>query len=94
MEDGTEAAILSLVAELDGPIDDEHPDVAVTDDGSSWSISAFQDGALVLEKLDDSDIAPRHMRNISRAEMVRAMAMLAQGNVADLQQLDWLPGYQ
>ncbi|WP_146608259.1 hypothetical protein [Streptomyces sp. NTH33] len=92
MEDGSEAGIPSLVAELDGPVDDEHPDVSVTDGASSWTVSAFQGGGLVLEKLDDSDVEPRHLPHASRTEMIRVMAMLARGDLAALQQVDWLPG--
>ncbi|MEV4915963.1 hypothetical protein AB0K47_04005 [Streptomyces tirandamycinicus] len=93
MEDGTEAGVPSLVAELDGPIDDEHPDVSVTDDDSSWIVSAFQDGTLVLENLEDNDVQPRHLQHVSRAEMIRVMAIMVRGDLAALQQLDWLPGY-
>jgi hypothetical protein len=92
MEDGSEAGVPALVAELDGPVDDEHPDVSVTDGESSWTVSAFQGGTLVLEKLDDSDIEPRHLPHVSRTEMIRVMAMAARGDLHALQQLDWLPG--
>ncbi|WP_157877426.1 hypothetical protein [Streptomyces odonnellii] len=94
MDDGSEAGIPSLVAELDGPIDDEHPDVSVTDDESSWIVSAFQGGTVVLENLDDSDVEPRHLPHASRMEAVQVMAMLARGDLAALQQLDWRPGYE
>ncbi|WP_133243345.1 hypothetical protein [Streptomyces scopuliridis] len=94
MDDGSEGGIPALVAELEGPLDDEHPDVSVTDDESSWSVSAFQSGSLVLENLDSSDVDPRHLPDVSRAEMVRVMTILAQGNLADLQQLEWRPGYE
>ncbi|WP_369146612.1 hypothetical protein [Streptomyces sp. R44] len=93
MEDGTEAGVPSLLVELDGPIDDEHPDVSVTDDESSWTVSAFQDGSLVLENLDDSNVQPCHLQHVSRAEMIRVMAMLIRGDLPALQQLDWVPGY-
>lgn len=94
MERGTEADVPSLVAELDGPIDDEHPDVSVTDNVSSWIVSAFQDGTLVLENLDDSDVQPRHLQDVSRAEMIQVMVLLARGDLTALQRLDWLPGYR
>ncbi|MER7541242.1 hypothetical protein ABTX77_41885 [Streptomyces sp. NPDC097704] len=93
MEGGTEADIPSLIAELDGPINDEHPDVSVTDDESSWTVSAFQDGTLVLENLDDSNVQPCHLQQVSRAEMIRVMVMLVHGDLPALQQLDWTPGY-
>lgn len=93
MEDGTEDGVASLVAELDGPIDDEHSDVSVTDDDSSWNVSAFQEGTLVLENLDDSGVQPCHLQHVSRAETIRLMVMLVCGDLNTLQQLDWLPGY-
>ncbi|GAB2884988.1 hypothetical protein GCM10027074_61930 [Streptomyces deserti] len=93
MDDGSEAGIPALVAELDGPLDDEHPDVSVTDDESSWSISAFQGGSLVFENLDDSEVEPRHLPQVSRAEMIRVMTLLARGDLTALEQLDWQPGY-
>lgn len=94
MEDGTEAGISSLIGELDGPIDDEHPDVSVTDDETAWIVSAFQEGILVLENLDDSDVQPCHLQHVPRADMVRVMGMLVRGDLAALQQLGWLPGYK
>ncbi|MFB7557104.1 hypothetical protein [Streptomyces brevispora] len=93
MEGGTEADLAALVAELDGPADEEHPDVAVTDDDSSWNVSAFQDGTLVLENLDDSDVQPCHIRDVSRTEMLRVMGMLVRGDLTSIHQLDWHPGY-
>ncbi len=93
MADGSEESIPELVAELDGPLDDEHPDVAVTDDDSSWSISAFQGGSLVFENLDDGDVEPRHLPQVSRTEMIRVLTLLARGDLRALQQLDWQPGY-
>lgn len=36
---------------------------------------------------------PRHLPHASRTEMIRAMAMLTRGDLAALQQLDWLPGH-
>ncbi|WP_260825689.1 hypothetical protein [Streptomyces sp. 15-116A] len=93
MEVGTEADLAALIVELDEPIDEEHPDVAVTDDDSGWNVSAFQDGTLILEKLDDSDVTPRHIRNVPRAEMLRVMRMLIRGDLLAIEQLDWHPGY-
>ncbi|MEU3189026.1 hypothetical protein ABZ707_33280 [Streptomyces sp. NPDC006923] len=91
MEDGTETGIPSLVAELDSPTDDEHPDVSVTDDDSSWIVSAFQDGTLALENLNDSNVQPRHIQHVSRAEMIRVMAILIRGDLTSLQQLAGAP---
>lgn len=94
MDDGSQDGIPALVAELDGPIDDEHPDVSVADDESAWSISAFQGGSMVFENLDDSEVEPRHLPEVSRAEMIRVMRLLARGDLGSVEQLDWHPGYE
>ncbi|MGW5782262.1 hypothetical protein [Streptomyces sp. NPDC003863] len=94
MDEGSVGDIPALIAELDGPLDDEHPDVAVTDDESSWHVSAFQGGNMVFENLDDSDIEPRHLQSVSREDMIRTMTLLAHGDMAALEQLEWSPGYQ
>ncbi|MCE7078728.1 hypothetical protein [Streptomyces sp. ST2-7A] len=93
MEEGFEVGIPSLLAELDGSTDDENPDVSVTDDESSWTVSAFQDGSLVLENLDDGSIEPCHLRVPSRSDMIRVMALVVRGDMVALHRLDWLPGY-
>ena len=93
MEEGWESMIPHLVEELDAPLDEEHPDVAVCDDETSWSLSAFQGGALVFENLEEDEIGPRHLPSVSRIEMVRLMTLLAQGRLGEVQSLDWRPGY-
>jgi hypothetical protein len=42
-----------LVRELDGPEDDEHPDVSV-DHESGWSLSAFPSGLVILGNAEES----------------------------------------
>ncbi|MET8700032.1 hypothetical protein ABZW10_14345 [Kitasatospora sp. NPDC004723] len=94
MEEGDELMIPRLLEELDGPRDDEHPDVSVCDDESAWSISAFQGGSLIFENLDSSEFAPRHIVNVPRSEMTRAMVLLARGRLDELELMNWEPGYQ
>jgi len=91
--EGDESMIPALVAELEGPLDDEHPDVAVTDDDSDWSLSAFQSSLLVFENVEDDDVGPRHIQNVTRAEAIRVMTLLARGNLAEVESLEWQPGY-
>lgn len=93
MEEGDLSAIAELIAELDGPIDNEHPDVAVSDDGSGWMLSAFQSGRLVWEN-PDSDDEPRHMVEVSRPDISRIMALVATGDLDGVESLEWLPGYR
>jgi hypothetical protein len=93
MEEGDPSAIPALVAELDGPADHEHPDVAVSDDASGWTLSAFQSGRIVWEN-PDSDDEPRHMAEVSRSDISRTMSLVATGDLGDVDSLEWLPGYQ
>jgi hypothetical protein len=93
MEDGDLSAIAGLLAELDGPLDQEHPDVAVSDDESGWLLSAFQSGRLVWENPETDDV-PRHMVGVPRSEMSRVMSLVATGDLGDVESLEWLPGYQ
>ncbi|MGW0933208.1 hypothetical protein [Streptomyces sp. NPDC002644] len=93
MDTGTEAGLPALLAELDGPRDDEHPDVSVTDDDSGWTVAAFQGGTLVLENLEHPDPRPRHLPGITRAEALRTLTLLVRGDLPALHRLDWRPGY-
>ncbi|MEW2444774.1 hypothetical protein [Micromonospora marina] len=93
MEEGDLSAIPALVAELYGPVDHEHPDIAVSDDESGWMLSAFQSGRLVWEN-PDSDDEPRYMVDVSRSEISRIMSLVATGDLDDVDSLEWLPGYQ
>jgi hypothetical protein len=94
MEEGRESSLPHLIAELDWPRDDEHPDVCVSDDRTAWAISAFQSGRLVFENLDDSSVAPGHMSGVTREEVLRLLTVLAHGGIEELQGLAWQPGYQ
>jgi hypothetical protein len=93
MDEGTEKGIPALLAELDRPVDDEHPDVSVTDDGTAWSVAAFPSGGLVFENLDE-DGEPRHMTDVPREGAIRVLTLLARGDLAALETLPWSPGYR
>ena len=41
-----------IFAELDEPLDDEHPNVSIEHE-SGWGLSAFQSGLLVWENVED-----------------------------------------
>lgn len=57
-------AIDRIIAELDDPPDDEHPDVSIEHE-SGWGLSAFQSGLLVWESVE-GDSEPRHMSAVPR----------------------------
>lgn len=80
-----------MLAELDGPEDDEHPDVALTHE-SEWCLSAFPGGLLVWENVEEDD-EPRHMRNVARADVRRLWLALAAGDLETIEAEPWLPGY-
>ena len=82
----------AVIAELDGPMDDEHPDVSLTHQ-SEWCLSAFSDGLLVWENVEDSG-PPRHMTAVPRSEVRRLWAVLAQGNLDEIERQAWAPGYR
>ena len=80
------------LAELDAD-DDEHPDCWVTDDESSWTLSAFGSGLVIWERITDDERRPRHMRGISRQQVMGLWEALAAGRIADVEAQPWRPGY-
>jgi hypothetical protein len=54
------------VAEVDEARDDEHPDVAITDDNTGWTLSACPTGPAARDNLKDSAVAPRHLPDAAR----------------------------
>ncbi len=86
------AGIDAILAELDEPRDDEHPDVSVTHDDSGWAVSAFQTGLVVWENPEQDD-DPRHLRDVSRQEVRRIMVLVSEGRIDEVDRLDWSPGY-
>jgi len=78
-----------ILAELDIN-DDEHPDVSLTHE-SEWSLAAYSSGLLVYENIEAGD--PRHMKNVSRDQVLRLWCMLSEGQLAEIEAERWLPGY-
>ena len=78
------------LAELDGPVDDEHPDVSLTHE-SGWSLGAFPSGGLAWEHLDENE--PRHMQAVSRSEVRRLWLALVSGDLRTVDAEDRKPGY-
>jgi hypothetical protein len=81
----------AVLAELDGPPDEEHPDVALTHE-SEWTLSVFEGGLVVWENVAEDD-EPRHRRGLTRAEILRLWQALAAGNIDQVEAEDWQPGY-
>jgi hypothetical protein len=89
--DASVALIDSVLAELDGPDDPEHPDVALSHE-SGWTLSAFTTGLLVWENVEDGD-DPRHLPSVDRSEVRTLWAALAEGDLAKVEAQPWQSGY-
>lgn len=81
----------ALVDELDGEPDGEHPDVSVGHE-SGWTLSAYSDGLVVWENVEADD-EPRHRLGVPRSELRRLARLVASGELASLDRLDWSQGY-
>lgn len=84
-------AIDRVLAELDDPRDDEHPDVSIEHE-SGWGLSAFQSGLLVWENVE-GDVEPRHMPSVPRDRVRELFRRVAAGDLEAVESEPWLPGY-
>jgi hypothetical protein len=81
----------ALLKELDDRQEDtEHGSVALTHE-SEWCLSVSRGGYVIFEHLKDG--GERHMTSISPEEVLRMWRLLAAGNIAELERLPWIPGY-
>lgn len=81
----------SVLAELDGSTDSEHPDVALSHE-SERTLCVFENGRVVWENVAEDD-EPRHRHGVSRAEVRRLWHELAAGNIERVDAEEWHPGY-
>jgi hypothetical protein len=86
-----DTSIDRVLAQLDDPPDDEHPDVSIHDE-SGWGLSAFQSGALVWENVEE-DGEPRHMTAVPRDHVRHLFRCVAAGDLTAVEAEPWLPGY-
>lgn len=91
LRDPSPADIAKVLAELDAPGDDEHPDVALGHE-SGWTLSAFPSGLVIFENVEGDD-APRHLAGVSRETLHELWSALMAEDFAALQQQPWRPGY-
>ncbi len=84
-------SIADLLAELDRA-DGEHTDVAISH-GSGWTLSAFADGRLVWENVEDDD-EPAHLEGVPRDEAVRLSRLVATGDLDQVAAQPWRAGYR
>jgi hypothetical protein len=91
ISDPSPDVIASVLAELDGPQDDEHPDVALSHE-SGWTLSAFPSGLVIFENVEGDD-APRHLAGMSRKTVHELWSALMAEDFAALEQQPWRPGH-
>ena len=72
------AAIDAALGELGGPEDDEHPDVAISDE-HGWTLSAFPSGLLIWENVEGEG-QPVHLRDVPRSQMRRLFLAVLHGD--------------
>lgn len=83
-------ALPSLYAEL-SEADGEHTDVSVTHE-TEWCLSAFGSGLLVWENVAGEG-EPKYMSSVPREKVLELWRKLADGNIAEIDQEPWQPGY-
>ena len=81
--------IRQLVGELDDrPEDVEHPCVAVADE-SGLALSAYVDGTVIYENVEDDESTPRYLVGLTRRDQVRLLTALADGRIDELEAESW-----
>lgn len=84
-------AVLDAVLAEDEPVDEEHPEVALTHE-TEWTLSAFPWGLLVWENVERDD-EPRHLIGVDRLLVRKLWSALAEGDLATIEAQPWRRGY-
>ncbi|MGV3661957.1 MAG: hypothetical protein ACO1TE_17365 [Prosthecobacter sp.] len=88
----SEERMRGLLATLDIP-DPEHPDVSLShEDG--WTLSFHEGGLAVWENVENLDLEPRHMSDVSREDALRWWLMLSKGDMESIERLPWKQGHR
>ncbi|GAU65972.1 putative hypothetical protein [Streptomyces sp. NBRC 110611] len=88
IDEPDESQIRALVQSL-SQADDEHPDVSLNHE-SGWSLSAFRDGLVIWENVEDEDAdEPGELEGLSQDEIVQLFLRLARGDIAGINELAW-----
>jgi hypothetical protein len=82
-----------VLSELDGPSNDEHPDVNLIHE-SEWCRGAFCSGLVVWgEPRRAHRRGTRHMRDVPRDKVRRLWLALAAGDIYSIEPEPWRGGY-
>jgi len=76
-------------------VDEEHNEVWLTHDQTSWTLSCFRNSKIVFYQISDEyEYKPRHLTNVSRDKMLELWKKLANGQFEDLEKETWKLGRQ
>jgi hypothetical protein len=73
--------------------DEEHVSVSLTHE-SEWNLGAYRGGHLIWENLETVENEARHMENVPKEKVLELWQKLAQGQIDEINQEPWLPGYE
>lgn len=74
--------------------DEEHSEVWLTHDQTSWTLSCFPSSKIVFYQMSDGyEYKPRHLTNVSRDKMLELWQKLANGQLDELEKELWKPGH-
>lgn len=80
-----------VLAQLDSPEADEaaHPDVSLMEHASGWAITAYASGVVTLENFEEADRAPKHMKPVTRTQVLEMWLELSRGEIRRLLARPW-----
>jgi hypothetical protein len=85
--DPTPGQLAALIEELD-LADEEHPDVAVSDE-SGWTLSAFSDGRVLWQNVEDGD-EEFLLAGVPRGEVLRLFELVAASGLEAIHKEPWV----
>ncbi len=81
-----------LLDELkENPEDEEHTSISVIHE-SEWGLGCYLGGYVTFEHVEGEG-EPRHMRELSRGQVLLLMRQVANGELAEVEKWPWKPGY-
>lgn len=84
--------LAGLVAELDIASNRDHADVAIMDEDTGWSLSAYRGGSLLWENLLDAEAGTHHcgqLHGAARDDVLRLFLHIARGEIDAVAELPW-----
>jgi hypothetical protein len=84
------ASLEELLRELEIK-DEEHPDVSVRHDETQWCLSAFPDGLLIWENVEEGH--SQHMKDVPREKILHLWTKLTKEELSSIHSEPWITGY-